>query len=278
MHLSTDLSSAFFALASANRNAAALLGPGRQFGRDQYDERMKSTLQVEIEKRELALREDGVDEETEQEGKDAQSGTETETEIGEEEKSRSKQDPIDSKPRTRTQTQTQSPLIPPSFPSLSHLHFAITPTSPTASSFGPTKTKTKPPNPLHQFHPLPPPSLRQTQSLFTKSVTSIVPSLLTTISQMKTVETEIWRVRREMGIVGQYQSGSEVETESEAKERGEEEREEEDGGEPSTEKEREHGVMKTTRAKQQSSSKSSVHNLVSRSRPSEPRSRVLKVD
>jgi coiled-coil domain-containing protein 115 len=48
--LSTQLSTGFLSLAAANRNAASVLGPGRRFGQDGFDGRMKALRGVRVEK------------------------------------------------------------------------------------------------------------------------------------------------------------------------------------------------------------------------------------
>jgi coiled-coil domain-containing protein 115 len=251
--LSTHFSSGFFSLATANRNAAAHLGVGRTFGRDQYDERMRSCVVVNAESRKVAANMVGKAEtETEE-------STFTETEVSTEAE-KEEADDIDEQNNSTADTSDST-----SDTEFEYTHYIIT--SPPSSS-------TKPKDPIHQFHPFPPPPLRQTQSYFKEAVQDTVPLLLTTFSQMNAIESDIWDVRKQLGILDEYNYDA-LESESETRQHttttsAVNEAEQKNSSTLS---------KRTTSLKTTSpSTRSSVQNLVSRSRPSEPRTRVLKVD
>jgi coiled-coil domain-containing protein 115 len=242
-HLSTRFSSGFFALATANRNAAAHLGVGRTFGRDQYDERMRSCVVVGAEKRKVAV--DAELGESESEHTDVEESARTETEVEQDTKHLDKLEPIKGTPDCKDDVPSD----------LEYTRYIIT--SPSSSS---TKSK----DPIRQFHSFPPPPLCQTQTHFKQTVQDTIPSLLTTISQMAVLEKHIWDVRRQLGIMSGYDHKLESATQMKRH----------DSGAVSNTLSKRKASMKTS----SSSAKPSVQTLVSRSRPLEPRSRVLKVD
>jgi hypothetical protein len=320
--LSSKFSSGFLSLAHANRNAAGLLGAGRRFGVERYDEKMKAVRGVRVGV--------GVEREAGQEDLEQSRGfpTPDEKRIGEEENEGSEEDDDDTEEdektptpekqpdpamRPETQTQTQEPSIThssapinpptnllqphqdpqqPQEPVLTyeiiHLDNSLTTctekenqpltTSPNiASNITSSKTtaevsKQKPFNPLTQFHPLPPQALIQTQHHFLSSLPTMT-SILNTISQLNSVEEEIWNVRRQLGLlsqeeidsVGGKRSGIEQGIENNQDGR---QKQDKDQDRPDTQRQSLPALP----------SPSTKQTLISRSRPAEPRSRVLKID
>lgn len=113
---------------------------------------------------------------------------------------------------------------------LSHYTYAITPTIPTttsperqdatapqdAASPTPPEANTtpaseskansdlKPKDPLKWYGILVPPALRNCQTHFQSAVTGTLPDLLSTISALDGLEREIWRLRRDLGLLDLY--------------------------------------------------------------------------
>ncbi|KAL2403928.1 hypothetical protein ABEF95_010083 [Exophiala dermatitidis] len=59
-------------------------------------------------------------------------------------------------------------------------------------------------DPLKWYGILVPPALRHCQTHFSSSMASTIPRLLSTISALETLDSEIWRVRRELGLLDLY--------------------------------------------------------------------------
>ena len=245
--LSTTFCSGFLSLAHANRNAASVLGAGRRFGRDGYDERMKASRGISIQRTAEKLK-----------GEEAQ--LKDEDLAAQQISKNSSNTPKDSKnpEPTSKPLPTDTPL---SNTDLEHLTFTSIPLTPSPS--GQTK------NPLNWFTALPPPPLRQTQHHFTSAATTTIPQLLSTISAMSALETKIWDVREEMGILDQYQSKYEDEHEVAGNVDVDEHGQREDEAQ-----------LKEKQPKEVSSlpSPSKKQKFVNRTRTAEPRSRVMKID
>lgn len=110
-------------------------------------------------------------------------------------------------------------------------------------------------DPLRWYGIMSPPALRQCQSIFTTSITDTIPSLLTAISHLRAIEEEIWKLRGSLGVLHGYDYPSNAGTQ------------EEEASQPNELPVR-HAL----------SPKKGLSNLVSRSKPVEPRPRVLKMD
>ena len=172
--------------------------------------------------------------------------------------------PKDTKNRETTSTQLPKDT-PLSTIDLEHLTFTSIPLKP----FPQVETSAQVKNPLNWFTALPPPPLRQTQDRFISAMTSTIPQLLSTISAMSALETKIWDVRKEMGILDQYQSKSDDEHEVtgivDIDQHGQREDE---------------ARLKENEPKGVSSlpSPSKKQKFVNRTRTAEPRTRVMKID
>ena len=310
--LSDGFASGFLSLAHANRNAASVLGAGRRFGQDGYDERMKAIRGVRIQrvtndktaKLEQTQREQRATEEKQTEKRPPlrelssnreQLGLEPQTNISKENLQHARRgdnqegDPIPQSSRSNNSTTTTSDDEPQVHPAPAPAP-ADTTISPDYLSFNiddipSPSTETKPRNPLLWFTALPPPALRQTQSHFTSTITSTIPQLLTTISKMEALEKRIWDVRLQMGILHEYPTADAAgeATDSGATQEVLKSSTAEDSQEVhQSDAESSAGVAV---AKEKGSnlvpslpSPSKKPGLVSRARPSEPRSRVLKMD
>ena len=311
--LSSDLSSGFFALAQANRHANSMLGPGRRYGEEGFDERMKALRTVRVGKGEGAdsaprwgsgiwQDEEDVDGQiSEGDGEDVhvEEDTRRQEQSADEDRAdhvnlRNLQlddspddqpslptppespDPSGTNPKQKPpHSQDSSPNPNPTRPSPDQ-----TPTR-TTTTISPTNPNIK--DPLKWYGILVPPTLRTCQTHFTSAVASTVPNLLDTISAMRETENEIWSVRRKLGIVDDADEGS--------TERGGVEGQIDVLGGPNTIAPNDQQLRKDmprlampsspTRSKISSINKSPTLLSTSPSStglPSEPRSRVLKLD
>ena len=249
--LSSQFSSGFLSLAHANRNATATLGAGRRYGEEGYDERMKASRAVRIEELKSRLRledateQDEADDEEEKDGNDIdEKALATHPGRLNDVTAENEQDstPETEKGRALPNADTADEI--------SHISF---------STPGLTSPST---DPLRWYGLLIPPTLRQCQSTFTTSITNTIPSLLTITSQMSALEGLIWDARAELGLLDEYDCPGKASKDAEE-----------------AVKERAEQTSKTVEREKEteSSSKKGLGNLVSRSRPSEPRSRILKM-
>ena len=163
------------------------------------------------------------------------------------------------------------------------LHPLVRPVSHSSHDATTISHKPQPTHPINWFGLFPPSALRQTQNVFTTSVTSTIPELLTTVSQLRSLEAEIWTVRQDMGLEGydvpeEYRSGNEndakqkkadIEKAEVLKEKSKEGRHVEKHG---NEEEAITPRQKTPK------SPSKTQKLVSRSGIPEPRLKVLRLD
>ncbi|KIV78908.1 hypothetical protein PV11_06510 [Exophiala sideris] len=214
--LSKDLSSGFFALASANRHST--LGPGRRYGEEGYDQRMKAVRTVQINQAtrtssspkagtEWADRKEATEEpedskkeeatppvnETSTQGQPAETPSDLETE--------DKDRPPQAKHHENTDTENDTHTKASSNPthSTSHLppcyNYNIHTSTPPAS----------PKDPLRWYGILIPPPLRECQTHFQHAVSSSIPDLLSTTSEMRKLEEQIWKLRRALGLTEGYE-------------------------------------------------------------------------
>lgn len=280
--LSKDVSSGFFALAQANRNST--LGPGRRYGEEGYDERMKASKTVWIDQRISPDRSSSTSSgpnhaEHSPQSKKPVLVNEDSNEPPSEQTSPDVQATGGHDPSTLKQDTSHDTLIgppPPTSPSnpihdTSHLPSCYTHAISTSSTPAPSK------DPLKWYGILVPPALRQCQNHFRTTVSSTIPQLLNATSAMQSLEAQIWDVRRALGILGEYEHGvkrvdaADVETAYEN-----------DDGDSA-----ELSLLSLSlspnqgQAKPRSQTPSNRASLLSPSsptRPSEPRSRVLKLD
>ncbi|EHY55929.1 hypothetical protein HRR83_006693 [Exophiala dermatitidis] len=260
--LSKEFSSGFFALAQANRTST--LGPGRRYGEEGYDKRMKASKKVDIDldtflptlldENTTTVSEDKTGAgaagilETDREPKtQLPSGAAIISETSREGKTRlpsPQDDPVPvpySLPTEKDNTEPNQVTTPTSqFPkkenhqstnpnndqdhtapsntstlnvsetlpvkllsslSLSCRSYTIK-TVPSTNTDTNTSSGIK--DPLKWYGILVPPTLRHCQSHFSSSVASTIPRLLSTISALKTLDSEIRRVRRELGLLDLY--------------------------------------------------------------------------
>ena len=143
--------------------------------------------------------------------------------------------------------------------------------------------KPQPTHPINWFGLFPPSALRQTQNVFTTSVTSTIPELLTTISQLRSLEEEIWTVRHNMGlerydVPEEYRSGNE----SDAKQKQADVEETAVGKgrskEVSSVEKNKNGEGAIIPRQKTPKSSSKTQQLISRSGIPEPRTKVLRLD
>lgn len=223
-HLSNDFSSGFLALAQANRTST--LGPGRRYGEEGFDERMKAFKTVEISS------EDEVGISAPNEGSLRGPSAEPIDEDDHQHKDRHKHKhklrsisihntqamaaPNENTPHNREfhglqpQTSPASSLtrLPShhsaSGPTPTH-SYSYTITSPDATTDDTDPSpRCKSRDPLRWYGILNPPHLRQCQAHFTTSITSTIPDLLSTVSSLAALEKDIWLLRRELGILDEY--------------------------------------------------------------------------
>ena len=264
--LSTHLSSGFFSLAQAQRSS--MLPPGQRYGQEMYDQRMKAVRRVKFKHRANAQdHEEDDDAAAAAATKDAEEETEANNETAARRKhgfeiyqypsasepnttSSFPQPEIISTPTSLSQDSTNSPPLPPPNPSSKT-------TSPPPIPQHPKKPK----NPLHQFGLLTPPALRTSQNAFTSAL-STIPDLLNTSRALAELEEEIGKVRASLGL-------SDVSKEIEAVD---DEDETMDG-----KAEMDSEVNERIDTKVASPTSPRRRSLASRSKMSEPRSKVLKL-
>lgn len=210
--LSTHFSDGFFSLASANRNAASVLGPGRRFGEEAFDGRMKAGCRVEMKEREVrarGLEEVGAELEAEISGREAadEKGKEEAHSVPETKMTRDKESEAVDEEDTTTNDDTTTPYPttptdddPPPYPPLPTTTFHL----PTPSLS--TDTDPKPKNPLSWYTALPPPSLRQTQAHFTSSL-PVIASLVSTIAELTALEDAVRELRQELASSSESEGG-----------------------------------------------------------------------
>ncbi|KAJ9497894.1 hypothetical protein H2202_006497 [Exophiala xenobiotica] len=284
--LSKDMSAGIFALAQANRNST--LGPGRRYGEEGYDERMKASETVRIDQRITPDRSSStssggpnhaeqsrlptkrllvnehlkVQPHFERTSPDVQ-------EAGQHDHSTLKQD-------TDTSYDTLIEPPPPITPSNSIHDTSQLPSCYTyAISTSSTPATSK--DPLRWYGILVPPALRQCQNQFRSMVSSTIPELLNATSAMQSLEAQIWDVRRELGTLDEYEHG--VERAEAADVKTAYENDDRDGAELSLLSLSLNSNQGQAKPRSQTPSKrASLLSPSSPARPSEPRSRVLKID
>lgn len=213
--LSADFSSGFLALAQANRTSN--LGPSRRYGEEGYDERMKASklLQITCRKHEpqpMSQRSQTrhpIDQYKAQHNSHPEHKHEDSIESMHKDPD-SDQDQDNSQNRVshnaQDQTNPASSLtqLPSHHPAAQTFTYTMTSTPPVTE--GPSEkdtssSKSKSSDPLKWYGILIPHHLRQCQALFTTSVNSTVPDLLSTVSSLAALEQDISILRREMGIL-----------------------------------------------------------------------------
>ncbi|KIW31753.1 uncharacterized protein PV07_03350 [Cladophialophora immunda] len=191
--LSKDLSGGFFALAQANRNANSTLGVGRRYGEEGFDERMKAGKVVKIREAEKGvLGKSCVEEEPEEVAGDAaqKSGRKMKKDKTPVEQAILHQDREDTE---TLKDDTERDVLQSD---TTDYTFSVSPSS--ASNLSQ--------DPLKWYGILIPPTLRTCQTYFATAVSSIIPEIVNVVSAMRGLEEEIWAARRQLGIVGDYES------------------------------------------------------------------------
>ncbi|OAP60939.1 hypothetical protein AYL99_05941 [Fonsecaea erecta] len=177
--LSKDLSGGFFALAQANRNAQSTLGVGRRYGEEGFDERMKAGKVVKIEKTRNAMVLESY------KGKGHK-------EVHED---------VAQTPAQRTASQRNKEEMESGKYDLEE---DIEQSASTPYDFSVSSTSNLTKDPLKWYGILIPPALRTCQTHFATSISSTIPEILNTASAMRSLEEEIWIVRRQLGTVDNY--------------------------------------------------------------------------
>jgi len=241
--LSKQFSSGFFNLASAQRNASSTLGAGRRYGEEGYDGRMKALRRMQVRATRDACNIESVSdrgnvtgsqeaivkEEPERSTAECSKrlssgsdyltngieGTEDEKEVLSLEYtirslpySVKPKRPSDSSPITEPLSSMPSTDRVPSEvrksesspPETSQSDRLLSPQIPSDIGFTDPGFN----NPLRWYGVLIPQNLRQSQSDFLSSVTGTIPRLLSTTSAMQKAEGEIWDLRKQLGMLGEY--------------------------------------------------------------------------
>ncbi|PWY79449.1 hypothetical protein BO94DRAFT_567774 [Aspergillus sclerotioniger CBS 115572] len=200
--LGSKLSSGYFSLAQANYTCP----PGRHYGADYYDERMKATKRVSLQlPTNLAEESYATEAENLPEADTKDSNfksifeietvtvrhTEDESEI--DDKIESDTGPSQEDHSGREESNSQS---------------GESPATPKPQTEGDTdakpkrsKKKFRSSNPIHWYGILVPPYLRSAQKSFTEAVEGRLPQLASVIVEMRIVEKEVERVRSELGQI-----------------------------------------------------------------------------
>ncbi|RAL06433.1 uncharacterized protein BO80DRAFT_396319 [Aspergillus ibericus CBS 121593] len=199
--LGSKLSSGFFSLAQANYTCP----PGRHYGADYYDERMKATKRVSLQPpTNLTAERYTIDAENSPEAdtKDGNSKpifeiktvavqhTEDESETDDKAESDASSSQEDQSGREEDNSQTGETLATPEPPQAEQ----ETDAKPKRS-----KKKFRSSNPIHWYGILVPPYLRSAQKSFTEAIESRLPQLASVIVEMRIVEKEVELVRSELG-------------------------------------------------------------------------------
>ncbi|KIV88262.1 hypothetical protein PV10_07959 [Exophiala mesophila] len=244
-HLSKEFSSGFISLAQANRTSN--LGPGRRYGEEGYDERMKSLWNVVLEPKHhehpcltasVGTENDSGTSRQKRCASPASTSIPQKFEVQPDHQGLSDRSTTKDHdhPKSGLHTAYDSPLMPfsPLKPqsltsvkpkqsmSQSTIHDAtwvsehvlegpidddeidysciIRPAAATDSD----ATTNKVTDPLKWYGILIPPALRQTQSHFTTTVTTVIPRLLDVTRALHTLETQIRRLREEIRTAGDF--------------------------------------------------------------------------
>ncbi|KAK5053729.1 hypothetical protein LTR84_001690 [Exophiala bonariae] len=216
--LSTDFSSGFLSLAQANRTST--LGPGRRYGEEGYDERMKASKLLQIKSKssgEHDPRRMGrkataikpVNHPAEQR-RDHEKHKHTDiVDAMQDDHDRNEKDGKDRLPNGPSdQTDPVSSLRqlpshhPPSHP-LTYTITSVPPPTNEDSDKDASLPKPKSSDPLRWYGILIPPHLRQCQVCFNTSTTSTIPDLISTMSSMAALENDIRLLRQEMGFLNE---------------------------------------------------------------------------
>ncbi|ETI22381.1 hypothetical protein G647_06455 [Cladophialophora carrionii CBS 160.54] len=195
--LGRDFSSGFFALAQANRYADSSLGAGRRYGEEGFDDRMKARRVVGIKRGER------TDRDRSGQGVELEAAGETIQHSDKKDLSKRKNKPqlsevmVSDAPKQDSSEpelheQELKDGIDSELPLYTH-HLSV------ETSLLPTK------DPLRWYGILVPPALRTCQDHFATAVSSVMPELLNTTFSMGSVEDEIWTIRRELGILDEYE-------------------------------------------------------------------------
>ena len=206
--LSKQISDGFFALARANHTSPSL-GSGRRYGEEAYDERMKAVRRIVNKSR--ASTDPKAETSAEEVTKKVQSNA------GAAERVEQDAEVITSSSHTVCIQNISDPTLPSNHPDEPEKDAdppsraqqqSSNPKSPQKSSNPTPKlgstTKQNPnpksPDPLHWFGILVPQTLRQCQSSFISAVSSTIPALINTLTQMGDLEIRITNLRIELRL------------------------------------------------------------------------------
>ncbi|KAJ0422134.1 hypothetical protein BJY00DRAFT_97448 [Aspergillus carlsbadensis] len=201
--LASRLSSGFLSLAQANYTCH----PGRRYGADYYDERMKATRKVSLQPPSAGeqdyINEPGESPDTAASTKqifsiipasnsdaDEQSSFGDQNELSgatDEREAESKLPGVDSDPGWNTAEDAQDPSS------------ALKPVAKTDSQPNSKRKSSHASNPIRWFGILVPPSLRNAQKSFIKAIDCTMPELASIVVEMQVAEREIVRLRKELG-------------------------------------------------------------------------------
>lgn len=257
--LSSHFSSGFLSLAAANRNAASTLGPGRRFGEEGFDGRMRALRRVSITTT----------------PQPALNGKGPETDLEEAIPAPAISDSPD------PDQEDKSPASPPisfsfSFHQQNQNHQP--PSSPSTNEDQPQKEKEHPQpppprDPLKWYTALPPPALRQTQTHFVASLEGPLAALLGVQAEMALLEDRVRRARREL----ENARGDVAEKSVQRLALIDDEGRTDEGVSKRQDALTNTQTQKEATARSSPSSSPLKDQLASRSRGGEPRSRVLKM-
>ncbi|EXJ58654.1 hypothetical protein A1O7_06082 [Cladophialophora yegresii CBS 114405] len=198
--LGRDFSSGFFALAQANRYADSTLGAGRRYGEEGFDDRMKAGRVVGIKRGERTDRDrNGHCVDTEAAGQTIQNSEKKDLSMRKPNEQPSEVMASDAPKQDFDEPEPHQHEIKDGIDqnlSSSAYHLSI------ESCSAPMK------DPLRCYGILIPPALRTCQEHFASAVSSVIPELLNTTFSLRSVEDEIWTVRRELGILDEYEHSS----------------------------------------------------------------------
>ncbi|KAJ5548747.1 hypothetical protein N7513_005981 [Penicillium frequentans] len=189
--LAKQLSSGFLALAHANYTCP----PGRRYGADYYDERMKATRKISIQRRP----EDDNKSTDSTEASNTPSEAEYKFNI-EYTPSRTPEEPAETKDELQSEDSKSQKTSKLDTGTTTESDSPVEDSVPNKSS-GESKApkKSRPSDPISWYGILVPPSLRTAQKSFTDGIQNEVPALAAVVVEMRRLEDKINKIRTELG-------------------------------------------------------------------------------
>ncbi|ETN45943.1 uncharacterized protein HMPREF1541_00125 [Cyphellophora europaea CBS 101466] len=198
--LNSQLSQGYLSLATANRNAASVLGPGRRFGEEGFDGRMRAIRKLTIREgssRLASIATEELDAEADNHiavDQSAEDGNEQQPATQTQKKSQIDATEADLLDEHDTPSGADADRGPDPGPEAAPFNFSFS-----SSLTAEVTSKSKPKDPLKWYTALPPPALRQTQNHFTQSLDAVA-ELLSAQSALQAAEARVWAARQRFAV------------------------------------------------------------------------------